>query len=524
MSTTARAGQRGGATGSRRGSSLGRNIAILAGSQLVTWTLSLMWNVFVPRALGPYMLGELTVANAVTGFLAVIVSFGIAPYLTREIARDHSRAPSLVGTALVMQSLFVAPCFVAVAFFIAVSHSSHEQSLVLWLATGAMVLGQFTRPFQAAFQGLERMQYLAYIDILAKAVTSAAGIALVIIGFRIVGIMGVLVVAAAVSLLVSVVWSVGNFRVDVNLDFAKVRNLVIASLPFWTNGLVLTFYAWVDTMMLALMSSQTVVGWYSVPNRVFATLGFVPVIVSTAMLPRVSSAFRDGLQAVSRAARPAMELVLVVSMPVAVGVALIANEFVSTVFGGAYRNSVPVLVLLAFMLPPVSFSVLANQVLIAINRQMAWTKVMVGAAIVNPLLNLYFIRLFQSGPQHNGAIGAAISLLLTEIGMALIGLFLLPPILDASSLRRLLRAVLATVCMSLVVLAARGYGLVIEITAGAITFGLMALVLRVFTAEELSILRKAVERALTGGAERRHSTTNYHGWDDITGRPGGSFR
>ena len=512
-------------TGSNRSASrlqsvLFRNLAVLAGSQVVTWTLSLAWTIFVPRALQPKGMGELTIATAVTGVISVIASLGIGTLLTKEIAREHARAPSLVGNALWIRVAFFVPSLLAVALYTYVAHADRELTLVMWLATAVMLLGLVIQPLQSAFQGLEQMQFIAYADILTKAVSSLAGVAMVIIGFRVVGIMGMILATNVLALLLTVWWSRGRFDIDRRIDPAVVRSLITDSLPYWTTGLVLTFYIWIDSVLLSLFTSSEVVGWYAVPTKIFNTLLFAAVIVSVVMLPRLSASFRDGANALKRTAKPAVELVLVMSFPIAVGAALVAKDLIAFVYGQAFAQSSQVLIILAFMLPPTYFNIMANQVLIAANRQVVWTKVMIAAAIINPLLNLVLIPYFQAQPEHNGALGAAYSLLATEIGMALAGLFLMPPVLDLSSWFRLFRALLATAGMALVAMAT-SFNLLLEIGAGAVTFVILALVLRVLSRDETALFRNVVARAVV--RESSHSTTSYHGWDDISARPGGTF-
>ena len=119
---------------------------------------------------------------------------------------------------------------------------------------------------------------------------------------------------------------------------------------------------------------------------------------------------------------------------------------------------------------------------------------MVAASISNPILNLFLIRYFQAH-QHNGAVGAAISLLVTEIGMALAGLVLLPPLLDSRSAIRLLRAVVATLGMAIVVwLVASHFGLLLQVASGAGTFAVLVLLLRVLSAEELEMVNAVLGR------------------------------
>ena len=393
----------------------------------------------------------------------------------------------------------------------------------MWLATGSMVLALFTGPFQSAFQALERMQYLAYADILNKAVASVACIGLVLIGFRAVGVMALGLAIAAVVLLLNIWWSRGKFGIDWAVHLDRIESLVVGSMPYWMSGVVLTFYMWIDSVMLSVMSADVVVGWYGVATKVFTTLLFVPVILGTAMLPRLSAAFRDGVNSMRQAGKPALELVLVLSMPVAAGAALTAQRFIADVYGPTFEPSTWVLIILALTLPATYFNIMASQLLVASNRQMAWTKVMVAAAVLNPILNLFLIRYFQA--EHgNGAIGAALSLLATEIGMALVGLLLLPKMLDARSMLRLLRAAAATAGMAFVVWWVSGSGLIIETAAGLITFAVLALALRLLTDEELALLRRTAAKVVTRPAGRSgYGTRQYHGWDEVTARPMGKF-
>lgn len=466
-------------------SRIARNVAFLAGGQLVTWCLSLLWTLFVPRALGPRGLGELTVAYAVTGVISVVVSLGIGTLMVKEIARDRAKASWLVGTAFLVRAGFVIPSLAALALYIRLVHFGGEQAIVIWLAAGSMVLALFTGPLQAAFQAYERMEYLAYADVLTKAVVSVASIALVLMGFGVVAIMALAVAMAAVVLALNVWWSTGKFGVDWHIDRQRIRFLVVDSLPYWTTGLVLTFYLWIDSVMLSFLSSTEVVGWYAVPTKLFSTLLFVPVILGTAWLPRLSAAYREGPEEFRRTGRPALELVIVLGLPVAVGTALVAGRAIHDIYGPAFAPSVIVMIILAASVPPTYMNIMFNQVLVAANRQIAWTKVMVSAAVINPALNLVLIRYFQA-QQHNGAIGAALSLLVTEIGMAAVGLMLIPRVFSRSSLRRLASAALATAGMAVAAVLAARFGLIIEIAAGAAAFGVLAAALRLVTSDELA--------------------------------------
>ena len=80
--------------------------------------------------------------------------------------------------------------------------------------------------------------------------------------------------------------------------------MVRQSLAYWAFGVFFTIYLWIDALMLSLMTNPEVVGWYGVPMKLFQTFMFLPVVISTAWLPRLVRAFLDGGSGRSRARRP----------------------------------------------------------------------------------------------------------------------------------------------------------------------------------------------------------------------------
>jgi len=193
--------------------------------------------------------------------------------------------------------------------------------------------------------------------------------------------------------------------------------------------------------------------------------------------------------------RPVLELVMVASLPVAVGAALVSGHLIAILYGPDFARAEVVLSLLLCSLPFTYFNILIWQVLVASNRQLMWTKVMVGATVVNVVANIGLVAFFQSR-FGNGAQGAAVAMILTEALMTAAGLVLLPQLLNLGSVQRLLRAVAATTIMAALVWSVRGSGLVAELLVGCATFGTVGLLLRLVSRDELGDLWSAVGRRL----------------------------
>jgi O-antigen/teichoic acid export membrane protein len=270
------------------------------------------------------------------------------------------------------------------------------------------------------------------------------------------------------------------------------------SLAYWAFGLFFMVYLWIDSVMLSLMTRSEVVGWYGVPTRLFQTLLFVPVIASTAWLPRLVSSFTEGMDRLKHAARVPLELVLAVSLPVCAATAIGARPVIHLLYGPAYANAVPVMVLLGLCIPPMYLNIMLSQVLVAAKRQVLWTWVMAGATIVNPLLNAVLI----TATEHrygNGAIGASISLVLTELLIVAVGFVIVGRgVLVRSSVARCGRVALASGAMYAVGRLARPFGAPASLGAAALAFVVLAAALRVVSANERAAVRAWVVRAAPG--------------------------
>ena len=478
------------------GPKMGRNVSILASAQLITWTMTLLWTLVVPRALGPSGLGTIMAAWSITGILGVVLGLGTRNYLVRESVVRPDSAPGLIGTALVLR-VVLSPLLIvaAVAYGELVGWTGDAQT-VLYLAAAATLFVQIAEPLQAGFQATERMEYLAYSDIISKSGQGLVGIVIVLLGFGTVGVTACWAVMTGVVVVLDLYWLHGLVRIDWRTNIRRMTAVARASLPYWAFGLFFMLYLWIDFVMLSLLTSDEVVGWYAVPTRLFQTLMFLPVAVATAWLPHFVRGFEESDEKLKDAARQPVELVLLLSLPIAALTAAAADPVINLLYGSEYANSVPVMAILGLCIPAMYMNIMLSQVLIAMNRQSTWTWVMAVTTVVNPLFNLALIPLADR-QWDNGAIGAAISLLLTEVVVVAAGVWLIGRrVFDGGSVRRAgLGLVAATLCGLVTYFSEDVVGWVIGLALGIFAFVAAAAVLRVFTPEEIELMRQGLRKA-----------------------------
>ncbi len=193
-------------------------------------------------------------------------------------------------------------------------------------------------------------------------------------------------------------------------------------------------------------------------------------------------------------------------------VLLLAPEIVALVARlPDYDGAVLPLRILAVSLAPLYLDMILGTLLIASDRQRQWAIISVGAALINPLLNWWLIRQTQATLQ-NGAVGAALVTLLTEVGIFVAYVWAQPRgLLGRPNLTFAGRVLLATAAM------AAAIGLLLPVLqavapggptqrlgaavvllgaggAGGIVFGGLALALRLVGPAEWRLVRRALRR------------------------------
>lgn len=482
------------------------NVMVLAGGQATTWTMALLWTLVVPRLLGPSGMGLITASLAITSILGLVLDLGTQSYLAREMAARPDSSGQLIGSALVLR-VVMCPLFIAsVTAFAHFADYGPEARLVLWLATTAMIVTMMGGPLLSAFQATEHMQYLAYSDVISQSAQGVVGIVVVVIGFGAAGLAGAALAVSTVVFVLGLRWLRPLVHIEMRTTMRKLFSLSRNSISYFALNISNYVYTWIDSVMLSLMAREQVVGWYAAPTNAFGALLFIPVIMSTAWQPRLVRAFENSEEDFREAARAPVELVLVLALPVCAATALAARSLIPILYGHAYRNSVPIMVVLGFTAIPMYANTMFASFLVAMRRQAWLTWLMAGAALANPGLNFFLIR-FTQHRYGNGGIGAATCLLITELLIASVELMLVGRrVLSRRSLLRLLRSALATGGMWVVGYVSAPLGWWFSLPLAGVAFLALAWLLRVAEPEEKAAIRSGLAKVTPFGRRRQPVT------------------
>lgn len=230
------------------------------------------------------------------------------------------------------------------------------------------------------------------------------------------------------------------------------------------------------------------------------------MIFTTAVFPSLTRAYANASDSLPRIIRKSFDLMLVLSIPIGLGLFVIADPLVLLLYGPGFAQSGPILALMGLVLIPTYQNILLGQFLTSTDRQNRWTVVMLAAAALTIPLDLLLVPWCQRW-FGNGAIAGALSFLITELLMVGCGIALLPRgALGRSNLVVALKVfgVGAAMVASSWWLRGAFIGLPILVAAAVYCGGILAL--RALPREDLALFGSFAQGAL--GRLRRHGAGN----------------
>ena len=474
------------------GLTIAKNASALMISQLFTWGLALVMMIFLPRFLGPSGVGNLHLATSIWAIVSIAISFGMDMMMTKEIARSPEKTDELFGTSIILRAIFSIFGFGLVAFYTWQVGYPQITVYVILIIGIASLIGQFTSACQASLKGLERMEYVSISDIVGKMIATFISIALLIMGYGVLVIAAVVILGALVSFSIQYVALRKLQPLSFKFDWQTAVWMLKSSFPYLLINIVLVVYIQIDIIIISLFVNEDGVGWYGAADRLFATFLFIPTVFMAAVFPALSRLYKSSPNSLPRIMSKSFDLLLLLGTPIGLGVLVIAVPLVSLLFGAEFDNSGAILAIMGIVLILTYQNMMLGQFMISTDRQNTWTVVMAIAIGATIILDLILIPWFQV-EYGNGAIGGAVAFVVTELGMLVTGIRLLPKgTLDKNNAWFAARVLLAGFIMAAAVWLLRDVFILVPIIVGVIVYLVMILLLRVIPKEDWIMLKGIV--------------------------------
>lgn len=388
---------------------LGRIVAMVSSGLLM---------VLLARLLGPNEYGLLFLAIAVFSAVGIASKLGIAKSGARYVAEYKEQSPGqlphIFRTTLSYNLVAIAVVAVAMAIghqYIAAFLDEPELTPLLLLGVIYLVFEALTSYVRLTLQGLEEIQFSATLFAIDRSCRFVFAIGFVVLGFGAIGaLVGYIlsfVIVTTVGLGTLYLRYYRNHDTDDSIDSGLRRRIAEYSVPLTATSTANIIDKQVDTILIGFFLSPIAVSYYVLSKQI---IQFVETPI-TALGFTLSPTFGaqkadDNVDQAARIYEKALFHSLLLYVPVAMGIVLVAEPTLEIVFGDEYLGAVPVLQVLAFYAILQSITKLTSNGLDYLGRARERAIVKGVTAALNAVLNVLLIPTV-------GVVGAAVATVIT---------------------------------------------------------------------------------------------------------------
>jgi O-antigen/teichoic acid export membrane protein len=429
------------------------NTVISLLGQAVTWTSTLLLTIAYGRFLGDVKFGELYFAITFVMLIGFPLEFGFNQQLTRDVAQDSNKALRYFSNTLLIKITLWFVLYSLILLLCWLLGYNMEERVLVAICGITLLSASIANTFAALHYAFERVQFPTIGLVIEKGLSALVGIILLRHGAGVQAMALVLLGGSLASATWQAVWFFRLVGSRFSIELSLIRELVRASIPFLTYGVLGVIYYRFDTVLLSLFTNAAVVGWYGAAYRLFDTMIFLPNLVIVAiMYPVFSKLSATSESSLQLAIEKSMNFLLFCGIPIAAAMIAAAPNIIRFLYHRAdFDQSIPVLQALAPGLVFLYVNTVFSTVIMSIKQEKKITIMAAAALVFNLGFNLFLIPFLQQ-------IGAAIVTSLTELLLLCISIMIIPRhLLPFRSLRVAAKAGLASLVMCLAILALQNF-------------------------------------------------------------------
>lgn len=410
-----------------RSTRVARNIITTFISQVVSWSLSFAVILYLPHYAGAKGLGEITLAAAFASVFGLVSSVGSSTVLMRDIPRDPPSAGRLILASLIIRvPLAILSVGLGLIAGKALGYGS-QMILLVGISLAGSIAGVISDTLSSAVRGLETFSVANIGSVIDKVISSFI-IVLVCIDH---GSIWLIVAAPLISTSIAsayMFYAIRSFAIQWSMpDLAAIKSLAVAGLPFVSVGIFIAIYSKSDAIFLSKLSTTESIGWYGLATRIGGTAMALPAAVCSAMLPALSTLYREDRAAFVGGVARLINLMVLCSIPFSAAMIFCPDSLIAFVSHrtASFLPAMNVVRIYGVAMILWFLSQAAFTGIIACNQQKRAALSMGVAAVVSIPTTagcIFFAEHFY----HNGAIGAALSDVFIEVFLLSCYFFILP--------------------------------------------------------------------------------------------------
>jgi len=363
----------------------------------------------VSRQLGPDLFGVFSFLTAVMVSANCFSNLGLDTWMVREVTKNPSQGKQhlsniiglKIGTSLIT---------IALIFMVFRTTSLPQTTLnLLWVLSVSLLFNTISQTLWHYGNCFKEFFYHSVLWAASNIIKAGTGIAMVLLFHELEPLILGIVVAEAIALIISFCVIRNRFGAFVpEFQFIVWKSFLVRSAPIAMGMIFSVLYFRLDIVMLQLMTGEKIVGFYSAAYRLFEVAVVLPHSFMLVLFPTLVEGYHSDQSQFKSRFKKAIVLYFLIGVCIALVLWGFSHEVIRVIYGDKFLLSADILDILSWAILLFFLNFLFSSLLIASGREKVNAWNLVGATVLNIVLNLTWIPRYE-------AIGAAWATLLCEV-------------------------------------------------------------------------------------------------------------
>lgn len=395
------------------------NFFSLSSVELANYIFPLITLPYLVRVLGPEKYGLIAFAQAFAQYFVLLTDYGFNLSATRNISihkNNIDRISATFNSVMIIKFILLIISFIIISALIFLIPKFRPNWLLYYFAFG-MAVGNVLFPVWF-FQGMERMKFIALLNLLAKFIFVVAIFLFIRVRSDYICVPLITSLGNIVAGILSLYIAFKHFHIRFTIPaLNNIGHELREGWHIFVSTTAVSFYTTSNTFILGLLTNNLTVGYYSAAEKLISSGQRLLNPVAQSIYPYISKLVSDSRDRALLFIKKIIILFGGGSFILSLVIFVLSGSIVEIILGSQFHESIAVLRILAF-LPFLIFlsNIFAIQGLVNFNFSSVVSKIAIRGGVLNLILAPIFIYLFKQT-------GLAISVLIVESFITLQGAY-----------------------------------------------------------------------------------------------------
>jgi O-antigen/teichoic acid export membrane protein len=349
--------------------------------------------ILIAKHMGTGDFGLFNYIISIVAFMLSLSALGMETILIKKLVSNKQNTDKLLGTGFILRFFSSFILWFSLSAFLFLFSSNHTQSIYISIVAFSLVFTSFS-VIDYFFQSQVKSKYIVFANLFSKFITAVINIILLYFGSPIIYFLIVLLIDS-ILLAISFIYmymkqgkSIFLWKFDKKL--AKI--IISESWPLIVSGLVIAIYSRVDQIMIKHMIGNEGNGIYSSAIRLIMLYYMFPGLLTNSFFPALVNSYNHNRGEYKIRLQKLFDFFMVVSIVSIIIIYFFGETIILTLYGKQYYGAHKILNIFFIGAIISTPGMLGGKIFIIENQQKFAMLFRIGGALVNIVLNYYFIK------------------------------------------------------------------------------------------------------------------------------------